>query len=1017
MELLLHGTWRRVRLLLPLLLALGLGLPALRAQSTRATPRPFDVKAGAAGTAIKEFAKQAAIEVMFPTEQMDGVTTNAVRGEFTPGQALVRMLAGTAFTVIEDSGSGALAVRRARRAPDPSTVARAKGGASPAPASAAGPTVKLGPFEVTGSHIRRVEGEGPAPVVEYSQATLEGSGALTLGAFMQSLPFASGTQGTIYNPSGFGQGDYDRGASTLNPRGLGPQRVLILIDGHRPVNFASPDSTGAAVFDLDSIPPEAVESIDYLKDGASAIYGSDAIAGVINIKLKQDYSGLSTDFMIGNVLQPGGQGGDPLARSANLVAGGSAHGTSYLADLHWFKQTGNTIADYRRSRNTDFSALGIKGADDSTQSSWPFNVDLTAAQAAAAGFATGAGYYVVNGGTPTAAPTLAQFAYAGTSKTAITDANRYNYAPTSQIVPDQEDWSLLFKERHDFNPAVSGFIQLLGSDDLTDFLYTPNTINSSSVTVSNASSLSVGANPAYLSIPANNPYNPFGSALGGGSGAGNSFLGRALFGPTRTYAIDSTACDGVMGLDGVLASGWNWNIRAADLQSAFNGTLPGFQGSFLNPFGPSADEAMVNRLFVTSTSTAEDRAYDGEVSASGPVLDLGAGSVSLAAGGEWRREQLINHPDTANYVVIPVSSTPFSAGRTVTSEFLEVDAPVGGRYLELQAAVRHDEYSQFGGTANPKFDVVSEPLGFLKLRASYSESFKAPDLGQLYNEPLITYSSTQTLDPLNPLVPAQPYAQLTGGNPNLQPEKGKVDYLGGVIDLDAVVKGLSFSVDHYAISLSNVISTFSTPAQLEGSFPNLVVRGAPTAQAPAGVIQYFDYVPVNAAAYYWRGFDLGARYEVPPTPIGRFAVEVESTRVTYFAYDAGTGQGPINKAGQYNATGSSAGATPRWTGTVQTTWSKDRTSASLAMVYKGPWNDNANAPTAVWGENPLTLFNATVSYTIPRWRTKITLACDNVFNTQPPPNAYASPSDGFDVSTYGAWALGRFVSLRIKKDF
>ena len=363
-----------------------------------------------------------------------------------------------------------------------------------------------------------------------------------------------------------------------------------------------------------------------------------------------------------------------------------------------------------------------------------------------------------------------------------------------------------------------------------------------------------------------------------------------------------------------------------------------------------------------------------------------------------------------------MSSTPFNAGRRVSSEFLELDAPLAGKYLELQAAVRHDDYNQFGGTTNPKFAVVSEPFKF-KLRASYSQSFKAPDLGQLYNEPLTTYSSTQTLDPLNPLVPAQAYPQLTGGNPNLKPEKGKVDYIGGVIDLDSVVKGLSFSVDHYAISISNVISTFSTPAQLESTFPNLVIRGAPSASAPAGMIQYFDYVPVNAAAYYWRGYDLGAHYKLPTLPIGQLVLDVEATRVMYFAYDAGTGQGPINKAGQYNATGSSPGATPRWAGSVQTSWQNGPYGASVAMIYKGPWLDNANAPTAVWGENPLTLFNATVSYSIAPWHTKVTLGCDNLFNTQPPPNGYASPSDGFDVNTYGAWALGRFVSLSVKKEF
>jgi len=922
------------------------------------------------------------------------------------------------------------------------TTAVSSSAATTSSTSTADQTVVLDTYEVTGSHIKRLEAEGPAPVNQYSSDTIAQSGALTLGAFLQDLPFNSGSQQTINNPSGFGQGDYDRGASTINPRGLGPQRVLVLIDGHRPVNFASPDSTGASVFDINSIPAEAIDSVEYLKDGASGIYGSDAITGVLNIKLKKSYRGLSTDAMIGDVAQPGGQGGDPMARSFNLIAGDSLRNNSYLIDVSWFKQTDNTIADYSRSANTDFSSLGVRGENDSSTSTYPFSVDLTAAEAATAGLKTGAGWYVATGGVPQTAPTASQFTFIGSSKNNATDANRYNYAPDSQIVPEQNNWDVLFKGTHDFNPNVSAFVTILSSDDQTHMLYTPDSVNSTSVTVNNASDLTAGSSPTYLSLPASNPYNPFGSTLGGTSSSSSSFIGRTLYGPTRTYDIESTDVNLLAGLDGHVGSDWTWNattsygsdlvvdnannnIRAADMQAALNGTLAGYQGSYLNPFGPSANQAMVNSLFITSNSTARDSVYDEEVSATGPLFELGylsphpglEDAVSVAVGSEWRHEQLDNSPDTTNYVVTPVSSTPFEAGRTVTSEYVELDAPVAGKYLELQAAGRHDQYNAFGGTTNPKFAAMSQPLSFLKLRGSYSQSFKAPDLGQLYNQPLITYSSTQTLDPLNPLVPAQAYAQLTGGDPNLKPEKGKVDYLGGVIDLDPVIKGLSFSLDHYAISMSNVISTFSTPAQLENFFPKLVVRGAPTTQAPNGPIEYFDYVPVNAAAYYWRGFDLGGHYKLPTTPIGKFTVDVETTRVMYFAYDAGTGAGPVNKAGQYNATGSSPGATPRWTGDVTTTWSEGRTSASIAMLYKGPWNDNANAPTAVWGENALTLFNGTLSYKIPKWHTQLTLACDNIFNTQPPPNAYASPSDGFDISTYGAWAVGRFVSFRIKQDF
>jgi outer membrane receptor protein involved in Fe transport len=1003
----------------------GLALGAL--SRLAAAPPPdgnFAIPAGDAAVELKEFARQANVDVIFPTAQLQGVTTRPVQGPLAAADALAKMLAGTGFLVIEDPASGGFAIKRIAAVPAPVPASLGHSRAAPVLAATRDEPVRMVPYEVTGSHIQRLDGGGPQPVVNYSSDQIEDSGALTLGDFLTTLPFNTGSQGTLYNPSGFNTA-YARGAVTLNPRGLGAQRFLVLINGRRAVTYGAPDSTGASVFDLNSIPIEAVSSVAYLKDGASAIYGSDAITGVLDIKLKQTYSGLSVGLMVGDVLQSGGQGGDPLARGANVLAGSSADGTSVMVNVNWYRQNGNLIQDYSRSRTTDFSSLGAKGEDDSSQSNWPFNVSFTATQAAAAGLSTGAGYYVVAGGAPTANPTLSQFTDVGTNKTAITDANRYNYAPTSQIVPEQDNWNVLVNAHRDVTPALSVSVQLLWSDDITDYLYTPNTINSSSVTVGNATTQSVPANPTYLSIPANNPYNPFGVVLGGSSNGANSFLGRALFGPTRTYRVDSTAGSGVVSLNGSTGPDWNWtlglsygtdlvatqarnNIRANDLQSALNGTLPGYAGDFLNPFGPSGDAAMVNSLFVTSYSTAQDFAYDGDLSASGRLMTLPGGDVELATGAEWRREELENRPDTTNYVVNPTSgSTPFSGARTISSEFVELDVPLLGRYLELQAAGRHDQYNRFGGTTNPKLDAVTNPWPGVKLRGSYSQSFKVPDLGQLFLSPTTTYSATNTLDPLNPQVPGAVYPQLQGGNPKLQPETGKVWYWGGMFDLGVAVPGLSLTVDHLDFNLSNVITTFTNSTQLFTLFPSLVVRGAPTAQAPNGPIEYFDFIPINAAAYDWRGYDLGLHYALPPLPSGQWTLDGSATRITYFGYNAGTGAGFVNRAGQYN--------NPRWTGELLAGWKRGPVSAHLAVIYKGPYLDNANA--AVWGENPLALFNATVAYEFRPWRTTVSLVCDNVFNTPPPPNGLANPSDGFDVTTYAPWAVGRFVTLKVKKEF
>ena len=582
------------------------------------------------------------------------------------------------------------------------------------------------------------------------------------------------------------------------------------------------------------------------------------------------------------------------------------------------------------------------------------------------------------------------------------------------MTPSQNNLRGLIELSHDFNQNLTAFAQVVFSDDKTHFLYTPNSISSTADTITNSI---LEPTLTTLTIPSYNPYNPFGITLA-------NFKGRALFGPTRNFDVESSAGSFITGVDGKIGSDWTWTsalsygynlvnqagnnfIRAVDMQNAMNGTLPGYVGKYLNPFGLS-DPGLTNALFVTSNSSSKDSAADYDLSASGSLFTLPAWlgqakgeTVSLAVGGEWRHESLDNNADTVNYLVNS-GLTPFNAGRTVTAEFAELDIPVAGKYLDLQIAGRHDNYSEFGGTTNPKFALLTEPFPFLKLRGSYSQSFKAPDLGQLHLTPLTTYSLT-IVDPQNPGLPANDYPVLSGGNPNLKPEKGKVWYEGGVLDLDKVVPGLSLSVDYFSFAINNVITSFTNTTQLFTYFPSLVIRNAD------GTINHFNEIPVNAADYYWRGYDLGLQYQLRKTVLGDFTFNLSATRTDYFAYDSGVGLGPINKAGQYN--------TPRWNGSIQTHWSRGNWGASLGMQYKGRYLDNANAPAASWGVNALKLFSGTVSYNIAPWQTKVTLGVDNIFNTQPPPDGYASPSNGFDISTYSAWAMGRFATLKVKKEF
>jgi iron complex outermembrane receptor protein len=477
----------------------------------------------------------------------------------------------------------------------------------------------------------------------------------------------------------------------------------------------------------------------------------------------------------------------------------------------------------------------------------------------------------------------------------------------------------------------------------------------------------------------------------------------------------------VLGLEGRLSKGWNWTasgilsqstvdqlagnqVRTDDMQRALNGTLPGFVGKHFNPFGPS-DAALTRALFVTSTSNSESKTTGLDFSVSGPVFEMpsifgqeSGGNVGLAAGVEWRRDTLKNNADPVGYLVT-VGDLPYAGSRKVGSIFSELDVPVIKKWLTLQLAGRFDDYDTFGSTVNPKFALLSQPTGFLKFRASYSRSFKAPEIGQLY-QPAVTTFTTAITDPLNPSLGTNTYQFIASGNRDLQPEKGRVWYGGVVLDLDKVVRGLSVSADYFDISLNNVITSFTNPTVFFNFFPQRVVRNA------SGQIQYFDAKTINAAGYKWKGADFAVSYKLRKTSLGDFGVNAQVTYVDLFALNAGAGLGFVNTAGRYN--------NPRFAGNGQVTWERGGLGASLGAVHKGGYLMDQFAP--AWDEGAETLYNGTFSFDLPR-RLKVTLGCNNLLDAQPPQNGKAIPSYGFDIATYSAWSMGRFVYIKVRAEF
>jgi len=978
-------------------LILACALPAFAADTAK---RTFDVPAGSAGDTLKRFAQQAGREIMFPSEPLNALRTNAVKGDLGVADALKQLLDGTELAAQVDPKSGAIVVTRAA-VPNAPRAAQNETSGRPSD-SASGEVVTLSTFQVTGSRITRLEGEGPQPTAAYSGDEIAARGYVSTGDFVQSLSFNSGTTNSleVQSTNPVSNVPFARGAVTMNPRGLGANRFLVLLDGKRPSAYGLADSRGGSVFDFNSIPAEAIESIEYLKDGASAIYGSDAIAGVMNIKLRRSHDGLTAYAYAGNTL-----GHDSLTTSLSVLTGGSLPKGRYLVNVNWFKQNSNFARDYDRSQSTDYSFFPAPRAqNNNSTSNWPFNITLSATQATAAGL-PGAGAYVITGGQPAATPTIASFTRLAIGVNATTNANRYDFAPTTQLVPDQLNYSALFNISHDFSPHLTANARFLYSKNTTDMVFTPISINSAAIRTSDGN---------VLTVPVGNPFNPFGIPL-------DNFRGRGNFGPSRTFAVDSVSTTALVDFEGRLGADWKWSlgavrseglvdqvagnqIRNDDMQRALNGTLSGFTGQFFNPFGPS-NQALINTLFVSSVTNSRSTTTSGELSATGPLFELPAfggdrgGQAAFAVGLEWRTDRLVNNSDPVGYLVA-VGDQPYRGSRTVQSAYAELDLPLFRKYLSFQLAARYDHYDSFGNTTNPKYALISQPFDFLKLRASYSKTFKAPEIGQLFQPPVTTFT-TAIVDPLNPGLGTNIYPFIASGNRGLQPERGNVKYAGAVVDLNRWVKGLSFSADYFDITLNNVITSFTNPATFFNSFPHLVVRNG-----AGGPIQFFRAQTINAAGFRWKGADFGLDYHLRKTALGDFSLNTQATYIDYFALNAGAGGGYVSTAGRYN--------NPRLTGTGSLGWKRGQLAATFSAQYKGSYLMDQFAP--AWREGAEYLFNGSFTFDAP-WRSRVTIGCNNLLDTDPPQNGRAIPSLGFDIATYSAWSMGRFVYVKVRKEF
>ena len=650
-----------------------------------------------------------------------------------------------------------------------------------APATGTGESQNTGELQqvtVTGYLLPHV-GEGPQPVTSFDQTFISKMGNQDIADVVQQLPAATGNVNPGVVP-GFG---FQPAGASIALKGLLPSDTLVLVDGLRmPVFpfFQFATNSGPFTFtDINSIPLGAIDRVDILNDGGSATYGTDAVAGVVNFVTKDQYSGADIYNYYGI-----SQRDDYEVYHGEFTGGivqklGQDSKISILAVFDYYDQSPVEAID-RSKEALNYSRYSFKYPDA------PVFPGLTGQFVGL----TSGNFYQPKPGFNGVNPTAADF--------------NINTNP-------QESFSIQGLQVYPREQRIGGLVKIDYEPTSWLKLYDSFLINrTEEVSTYGPNQGTYGGGfgqNQFLVVPANNPYNPFGEALQVGPQAFNEF------GVLETDTVVTTFRE-VVGATIQLPHGWyidsNWLYGESDgtqtvhnffrftgLQSALNGTLPGNEGQFFNPF---ADESVAgpNRAFYgnpnligTIFENVRTDIMQFHTVAGGTLWDLPSGPITVAGGFEYRSEDYIANDDpfskSGNLTAPQFPPGDLTnARRYIWSIFGELDIPIVGgawswpglRSIEVTMSERQDYYSDFGSAAKPKIAVLYKPFNDLTFRGTYSESFVAPSLTQLFTTPQI--AETGIIDPRNPGAGAITVLSLTSGNPNLKPENAYTYYLGAV---------------------------------------------------------------------------------------------------------------------------------------------------------------------------------------------------------------------------------------------
>jgi len=869
---------------------------------------------------------------------------------------------------------------------------------------------------VTGSFIKKKnQADLPSPLQTVASSDIHEIGAQNIADITQTLTINTGAQN---NPDAFTQ-NQTTGTSNINLRGLGVGSTLILLNSKRQVLSGAPTNDGVNFVDTSSLVPLiAIDRVEILKDGASALYGSDAVAGVVNFITRENYDGI---LLSGDYTSHQGRGDYNEFNIQGLVGKDFGRGSVLLA-VSYLERTALTTAERRLSRpQDDTSALGNPGAFFGLPGLPPGTPFIDPGCAAAGGFPLQA--------SPTAPPPSTGIGFCGfdfgESFNLVPQEERFvGFARAEIDVTDAIEWSAEFSYAN--NEALRGnspsfpFLQL-GSAVVPGAAFGP-LANPFNIFPGDPTVVffgrAIGNGGAVSPSTTTSETWRFSTSLGGDVGSGSWEFSFTKGANDFVVANEDTVTDrfqcalsGFLSVPAVPGLTGGTDCTAANPNLTTGGaTIPAI-GTFFNPFSTSFNVAPNDPALFDFFIDTQVRSYESDLTViegyvSQELFDLPAGPFAIAVGAQYRDNDLSQTVDTLSAndaFAFLVGGRDFDGSQDVIAFFGEASIPVAN-WLDVQLAVRHERYGDEGGgsTTDPKIAILARPTDTLSFRGSFSTSFRAPSVFQQFGE---STTLQQVVDPLNAVafVAVRTLAP-AGGARALLPEESKALNLGASwTPLD----GLRLDVDYFSFDFENVIIQTSPQAILDAD-----PLGAAVIRAPGnGPVLQINNDFVNASSVQTSGVDFSAAYDIDTS----WGVITPTFAGTYVLnYDLEDPQaGDVDGEGVRNFSNFGS-PSPQLRFNAGLAWRNGAHSANVFVRHIGSYLDDQNGLSEIGGDTRVDLqYSLAINEYLNRDKVAaITIGVRNAFDVTPP---QVFTNGGFDSRVHDP--RGRLLYFGVDLEF